>query len=154
MADFGDRFFFLFEIESMNSLVKCVRVFARVFTPVRRAPGYGEKRLAAARGMLEDASATTAISDFHSSACQWQYNFMGSDLRRLPRLLIVQPRVLPRSLLKAKLMEAMRLVDSLEELRGADAAKNKRRQSPFVLVQSPRSNKRVHAGTKLWLLFS
>ena len=75
---------------------------------------------------------------------------MGGDLQRLPRLLIVQPRILPRELLKANLMEAMRLVDSLEELRGNDApveVKEKQRQSPFVLVQSPRSrSKRVSAG--------
>lgn len=87
---------------------------------------------------------------FHASGCNWQYRFMGGDLQRLPRLLIVQPRILPRELLKANLMEAMRLVDSLEELRGNDAAleiTEQRRQSPFVLVQSPRSrSKRISAG--------
>jgi hypothetical protein len=87
---------------------------------------------------------------FRASGCNWQYRFMGGDLQRLPRLLIVQPRILPRELLKANLMEAMRLVDSLEELRGSDApveVKEKQRQSPFVLVQSPRSrSKRVSAG--------
>lgn len=110
------------------------------------------------RGLLEDPwirskrNSATGMSSrgFHASAYKWQYGgFMGSDLRRLPRLLIVQPRVLPRAILKAKLMEAMRLVDSLEELRGPDAPlgmQEKRRQSPFVFVQSPRSNKRVSAG--------
>ncbi|KAG0567493.1 hypothetical protein KC19_7G139200 [Ceratodon purpureus] len=87
---------------------------------------------------------------FRTSGANWHYKFMGGDLQRLPRLLIVQPRVVPREVLKATLMEAMRLVDSLEELRGADApveVPEKRRQSPFVLVQSPRNrSKRVSAG--------
>ena len=98
---------------------------------------------------------------FHGSGSNWHYKFMGADLQRLPRLLVVQPRVFPHEILKAKLMEAMRLVDSLEELRGSDApveVQGKRRQSPYVVVQSPRSKRvsarNLHLYLILLILFS
>jgi hypothetical protein len=93
----------------------------------------------------------------HGSAPNSQSVFQGGHGKKLPRLLIVQPRVHPRTILKAKLMEAMRLADALEGLRGDgenDSNSNmkkdkKKRESPFVLVQSPRtrsSTKRLRAG--------
>lgn len=101
----------------------------------------------------------------HGSAPNSQSVFQGGHGKKLPRLLIVQPRVHPRTILKAKLMEAMRLADALEGLRGDGdndsnsnmMKKKKRRESPFVLVQSPRtrsSTKRLRAGEQFcfhWL---
>lgn len=94
----------------------------------------------------------------HGSAPNSQSAFQEGHGKKLPRLLIVQPRVHPRTILKAKLMEAMRLTDALEGLRGdgdndsnsnMKKQKKKKRESPFVLVQSPRtrsSTKRLRAG--------
>ena len=93
----------------------------------------------------------------HGSAPNSHSVFQGGHGKKLPRLLIVQPRVHPRSILKAKLIEAMRLADALEGLRGDGdndfnsnmKKKKKKRESPFVLVQSPRtrsSTKRLRAG--------
>lgn len=159
--------------ESMNSIVKSFRDVAfrsfRPLSPIREADpsarGEGaswknarvlasaweiSRRNASTGCVSRSPAMATSSRGFHASGSDWQYNFMGADfdLQRLPRLLIVQPRVLPRELLKAKLKEAIRLVDSLEELRGSDEpveVKGKQRQSPFVLVQSP-SSKRVSAG--------
>lgn len=91
----------------------------------------------------------------HGSAPNSQSVFQGGHGKKLPRLLIVQPRVHPRTILKAKLIEAMRLADALEGLRGDgdndsnSNMKKKKRETPFVLVQSPRtrsSTKRLRAG--------
>ncbi|KAL3700333.1 hypothetical protein R1sor_018355 [Riccia sorocarpa] len=67
------------------------------------------------------------------------------DDRGPPRLMIVQPRIQPPTALKAKLLEALRLADSLEDPRHVEQGMKKHREpSPYVLVQNP---PRVHAGS-------
>lgn len=92
-----------------------------------------------------DAGESLTVRRYHASG-----TYQRGDQNRPPRLLIVQPRIYPRTLLKAKLLEAMRLADSLEGLRGESKkfATTKQR-SPFVLVQSPQSrssHRRLRAG--------
>ena len=69
-----------------------------------------------------------------------------------PRLLVVQPRLRPGSLLESKLAEALNLANSLEERRdgfyhsefGAKGA------PPHFVVQNPASRGRSHAGIQLY----
>jgi hypothetical protein len=69
-----------------------------------------------------------------------------------PRLLVVQPRLRPGSLLDSKLAEALNLANSLEEPRdgfyhsefGAKGA------PPHLVVQNPASRGRSHAGIQLY----
>jgi hypothetical protein len=69
-----------------------------------------------------------------------------------PRLLVVQPRLRPGSLLESKLAEALNLANSLEERRdgfyhsefGAKGA------PPHLVVQNPASRGRSHAGIQLY----
>lgn len=69
------------------------------------------------------------------------------DPTRPPRLLVVQPRLRPGSLLDSKLAEALNLADSLEEPRdgfyhGDLATKG---ALPHLVVQNPASRGRSHA---------
>jgi len=69
-----------------------------------------------------------------------------------PRLLVVQPRLRPGSLLDSELAEALNLANSLEEPRdgfyhsefGAKGA------PPHLVVQNPASRGRSHAGIQLY----
>ncbi|CAM6033876.1 unnamed protein product, partial [Sphagnum compactum] len=89
------------------------------------------------------------VRDFHHGGSKWSSEFRIGERESAPRLLVVQPRVYPRTILKAKLLEALRLADSLEGLRGRSKAESRKHTSPFVLVQSPQSrssSKRLRAG--------
>ncbi|KAG6546934.1 hypothetical protein Mapa_011550 [Marchantia paleacea] len=96
------------------------------------------------------AGAGRCVRGFRSSALGAFWNNDGDEP---PRLLVVQPRLHPLPVLKAKLLEALRLADSLEDPRNVDKGKMQRREpSPYVLVQNPstkvsrKSAKRMHAG--------
>ncbi|BFI25784.1 GTPase [Marchantia polymorpha subsp. ruderalis] len=96
------------------------------------------------------AGAGRCVRGFRSSASG---AFWNNDDDEPPRLLVVQPRLHPLPVLKAKLLEALRLADSLEDPRNVDKGKKQRREpSPYVLVQNPsnkfsrKSPKRMHAG--------
>ncbi|XP_062214714.1 GTP-binding protein At3g49725, chloroplastic isoform X2 [Phragmites australis] len=74
---------------------------------------------------------------------------LSSDPERPPRLMVVQPRLRPGSLLDSKLAEALNLANSLEEPRdgfyhGELAAKS---APPHLVVQNPASRGRSHADT-------
>jgi hypothetical protein len=89
------------------------------------------------------------VRDFHHGGSKWSSELRIGERESAPRLLVVQPRVYPRTILKAKLLEALRLADSLEGLRGKSKAESRKHTSPFVLVQSPQSrssSKRLRAG--------
>lgn len=89
------------------------------------------------------------VRDFHHGGSKWSSELRVGERESAPRLLVVQPRVYPRAILKAKLLEALRLADSLEGLRGRSKAESRKHTSPFVLVQSPQSrssSKRLRAG--------
>eukprot|EP00249_Psilotum_nudum_P012890 c24029_g1_i1 orf=438-1883(-) len=76
---------------------------------------------------------------FHTTAIKERGLISHDDKHQPPRLLVVQPRVYPKQYLDVKLQEALRLADSLEELRGdANAsARDARRLPPHVVVQNP-----------------
>lgn len=72
----------------------------------------------------------------------------GSDHETPPRLLILQPRLRPDSLLNSKLGEAINLANSLEEQRDGFFAKEfaDKNPPPHLIVQNPASRSRTHAG--------
>ncbi|OAE18099.1 hypothetical protein AXG93_2899s1280 [Marchantia polymorpha subsp. ruderalis] len=77
------------------------------------------------------AGAGRCVRGFRSSA---PGAFWNNDDDEPPRLLVVQPRLHPLPVLKAKLLEALRLADSLEDPRNVDKGKKQRREpSPYVL---------------------
>ncbi|XP_039138526.1 LOW QUALITY PROTEIN: GTP-binding protein At3g49725, chloroplastic [Dioscorea cayenensis subsp. rotundata] len=73
----------------------------------------------------------------------------GSDHETPPRLLILQPRLRPDSLLNSKLGEAINLANSLEEQRDGFFAKEfaDKNPPPHLIVQNPASRSRTHADT-------
>ncbi|KAI5067597.1 hypothetical protein GOP47_0018125 [Adiantum capillus-veneris] len=81
------------------------------------------------------------VSLFHTTACSSQGLIYNYDSDRPPRLLVVQPRTYPQIILKANLLEALRLASSLEELRGDKAEDDPEKLPPYMLVQSPESGK-------------
>ncbi|KAJ0967715.1 hypothetical protein J5N97_024632 [Dioscorea zingiberensis] len=66
-----------------------------------------------------------------------------------PRLLVVQPRLRPESLLNSKLSEAINLSNSLEEQRDGFFAQefSNKKPPPHLVVQNPASRSRTHADT-------
>ncbi|MCO5602853.1 hypothetical protein L7F22_056992 [Adiantum nelumboides] len=82
-----------------------------------------------------------AVLHFHTTACLSQGLIYNYDSDRPPRLLVVQPRTYPQIILKANLLEALRLASSLEELRGDKAEDSEEKLPPYMLVQSPESGK-------------
>ncbi|KAL6636988.1 hypothetical protein ACP70R_024560 [Stipagrostis hirtigluma subsp. patula] len=74
---------------------------------------------------------------------------LSHDPERPPRLLVVQPRLRPGSLLDSKLAEALNLANSLEEPRDGfyqDEFASKG-APPHLIVQNPASRGRSHADT-------
>ncbi|KAH7387014.1 hypothetical protein KP509_16G000200 [Ceratopteris richardii] len=81
------------------------------------------------------------LSAFHTTACTSQGLIYNYDSNRPPRLLVVQPRTYPQVVMKANLLEALRLASSLEELRGEKGDDDEEKLPPYMLVQSPVSGK-------------
>ncbi|KAH7689781.1 GTPase HflX protein [Dioscorea alata] len=73
----------------------------------------------------------------------------GCDHETPPRLLILQPRLRPDSLLNSKLGEAINLANSLEEQRDGFFTEEfaDKKPPPHLIVQNPASRSRTHAGT-------
>ncbi|KAM0949936.1 putative GTP-binding protein, middle [Dioscorea sansibarensis] len=73
----------------------------------------------------------------------------GRDHETPPRLLVVQPRLRPDSLLNSKLGEAINLANSLEEQRDGFFAEEfaDKKPPPPLIVQNPASRSRTHADT-------
>ncbi|CAM6102333.1 unnamed protein product [Calypogeia fissa] len=78
------------------------------------------------------------------------------DANQAPRLLVVQPRIHPLPVLKAKLLEALRLADSLQDSRkhhqqqqNGSRTQKKQLLPPYVLVQSPSSTGRSSSSKRL-----
>lgn len=77
----------------------------------------------------------------HTTVSTQQGLVYQDDVTRPPRLLVVQPRIHPQVVLKARLFEALRLADSLEGLRGDAAGHTEKELPPYILVQSPEMGK-------------
>lgn len=80
----------------------------------------------------------------------------GRDLTRPPRLLVVQPRLRPDSVLQWKLSEALNLANSLEEPRDGSYAEDflSKELPPHLVVQNPGARGlRAHAGLLLLSIF-
>ncbi|KAJ7560310.1 hypothetical protein O6H91_04G123600 [Diphasiastrum complanatum] len=98
-----------------------------------------------------------------ASSCRGFVNHR--DPSKPPKLLVVQPRIHPKPLLRARLLEALRLADSLHGLRKGEDDSNlghglnpePRQLSPFVLVQSTQKSasglkKQINAGhMHIWI---
>jgi hypothetical protein len=76
---------------------------------------------------------------------------LSRDPESPPRLLVVQPRLRPGSLLDSKLAEALNLANSLEEPRDGfyDREFGAKGAPPHLVVQNPASRGRSHAGIQL-----
>ncbi|MCO5581563.1 hypothetical protein L7F22_035451 [Adiantum nelumboides] len=117
--------------------------------PAQRNAGFfcsisGWRRHEAGSSIEHTASSTfcsRAVLHFHTTACLSQGLIYNYDSDRPPRLLVVQPRTYPQIILKANLLEALRLASSLEELRGDKAEDGEEKLPPYMLVQSPESGK-------------
>lgn len=87
------------------------------------------------------------LSSLSSKDDEFCYN---RDTKEPPKLFVVQPRVRPENVLQAKLLEALKLADSLEEQReeGGHSQNDEMEQAPYLVVQNPgtRSTK-SHADT-------
>lgn len=90
---------------------------------------------------LKIALASSGRSCLHTTALTSHGLIYSYDSDRPPRLLVVQPRVYPQVVLKANLLEALRLASSLEELRGDDGENGEEKLPPYMLVQSPEFGK-------------
>lgn len=80
-------------------------------------------------------------SSLHTTALTSQGLIYNYDVDQPPKLLVVQPRTYPQIVLKANLLEALRLASSLEELRGDKGDKHEELLPPYILVQCPESGK-------------
>lgn len=80
-------------------------------------------------------------SNLHTTALNSQGLIYNYDVDQPPKLLVVQPRTYPQVVLKANLLEALRLASSLEELRGDKGDEREEQLPPYILVQCPESGK-------------
>ncbi|KAF0910405.1 hypothetical protein E2562_001567 [Oryza meyeriana var. granulata] len=108
-------------------------------------------RTSSSRGALEAndsrSSPTASPADSDDEGPLRGLFLLSRDPERPPRLLVVQPRLRPGSLLDSKLAEALNLANSLEEPRdgfyqGGFAAKG---APPHLVVQNPSSRGRSYA---------
>lgn len=87
------------------------------------------------------------LSSVSSNDDEFCYN---RDTKEPPKLFVVQPRVRPEIVLQAKLLEALKLADSLEEQReeGDHSENDEMKQSPYLVVQNPGTRSaKSHADT-------
>jgi GTP-binding protein HflX len=76
--------------------------------------------------------------------------YYNRDTKKPPKLFVVQPRVRPENVLQAKLLEALKLADSLEEQReeGDHSENDEMKQPPYLVVQNPGTRSaKSHADT-------
>ncbi|PAN45244.1 hypothetical protein PAHAL_9G104600 [Panicum hallii] len=95
------------------------------------------------------SSPTASPADYDDEGPLRGLFVLSRDPESPPRLLVVQPRLRPGSLLDSKLAEALNLANSLEEPRDGfyDREFGAKGAPPHLVVQNPASRGRSHADT-------
>lgn len=97
----------------------------------------------------KQSSPTASPADYDDEGPLRGLFVLSRDPESPPRLLVVQPRLRPGSLLDSKLAEALNLANSLEEPRDGfyDREFGAKGAPPHLVVQNPASRGRSHADT-------